>query len=80
MGKVYPIKHATKMSIYREARKKSWNPTARAPSGLYSEKLFKSETFSFAFKVLLGTHSSCVSRKIAQSENGTFSRCGVSWR
>ena len=33
MGKVYPIKHATKMSIYREALQKSWNPTARPPYG-----------------------------------------------
>ncbi len=34
MGKVYPTKKATKMSIYREARRKSWNPTARAhPTG-----------------------------------------------
>ena len=52
MGKVYPIKHATKKSIYREALRKSWNPTARPPYGRGPEKLFKSETFSFAFTPL----------------------------
>jgi len=75
MGKVYPIKHATKKSIYREALRKSWNPTARPKGG--AQKIAQSETFNFAFKVLFGTHSLSVSRKNVRSENCTFSRCGV---
>ena len=67
MGKVYPIKHATKMSIYREALQKSWNPTARPPYGREGSSRNCSHRRNDQFRkceVLFATHSASVWQKI----------------
>jgi hypothetical protein len=62
--------------LQRGAKKILESNRARPPYGRGPEKLFKSETFSFAFKVLFGTHSMSVSRKIVCNDE-TFSFVGA---
>jgi hypothetical protein len=54
--------------LQRGAKKILDSNRARPPVGWGPEKLFKSETFSFAFKVLFVTHSASVSRKIVHTD------------